>query len=274
MAGRGAAILLGLALLGTAGLGSAAAAIAYPGSIAATGDSITRAYNTGFIPYTDNPSASWSTGTNSAVDSQYLRLLAVHPAILGRNFNDAKSGARMTDLAGQMQVAASQRAAYVTVEMGGNDVCTSSESTMTSVASFRAQFSAAMNTITAASRKALVSVSSIPNVYGLWSIFKDNGTARFVWSLFGVCQSMLANADSTAQADVDRRARVLQREKDFNDVLESVCALYAQCRYDKGAVFNTVFTTADVTSRDYFHPSTAGQAKLAAVSWAAGYWGP
>lgn len=42
-------------------------------------------------------------------------------------------------------------------------------------------------------------------------------------------------------------------------------------RWGGNAVFNTAFTASDV-SGDYFHPSTAGQAKLAAVSWAAGYW--
>jgi hypothetical protein len=36
-------------------------------------------------------------------------------------------------------------------------------------------------------------------------------------------------------------------------------------------VFNTPFARSDV-SGDYFHPSTAGQAKLARVTWDHGYW--
>jgi hypothetical protein len=120
----------------------------------------------------------------------------------------------------------------------------------------------------------LVSVSSIPNIYQLWSVLKGNSSARFVWSLFKVCQSMLANPTSTNQADVDRRARVLQREVDFNTVLAQVCAQYAQCRFDGNAVFNTAFVASDITTRDYFHPSLSGQQKLASVSWSAGYWGP
>jgi len=74
-----------------------------------------------------------------------------------------------------------------------------------------------------------------------------------VWSLFGVCQSMLANPLSTAQADIDRRARVLQREVDFNAVLQSVCGQYSRCRYDAGAVFGTRFVASDITGRDDFH---------------------
>jgi len=266
-------LLAAVVLLGTSAL-SASAATPLPRSMASTGDSITRAYNTGFFPYLDNPSASWSTGTNSSVRSHYSRLLALQPAISGHAYNDAKSGAKMVDLAGQLTTAANQHVQYVTVLMGGNDICTSSESTMTSVATFRSQFTTAMNAITSGSPSTRVYVVSIPNVYNLWSVLKDSFTARSVWALFGVCQSMLANPDSTAQADVDRRARVLQRDIDFNATLQAVCALYVQCRFDGNAVFNTTFTAADITSRDYFHPSISGQAKLAAVSWAAGYWGP
>jgi lysophospholipase L1-like esterase len=267
-------VVFGAVWLAAAGAGITQAAAPYPSSMASTGDSITRAFNTGLFPYVDNPAASWSTGTNSTVVSQYSRLVTLNPAISGRNYNDAKSGARMSDLAGQMNTVVSQHVGYVTVLMGGNDVCTSSESAMTSVADFTTQFTAAMNTITSGSPTTLVYVASIPNVYNLWSIFKGNRTARSVWALFGVCKSMLANPTSIAQADVDRRARVLQRERDFNDVLASVCALYAQCRFDGYAVFDTAFVASDITTRDYFHPSIAGQKKLAAVTWAAGYWGP
>jgi len=242
--------------------------------MASTGDSITRAYNTGFFPFTDNASASWSTGTNSTVISHYTRLLALNPRIKGKNYNDAKSGAKMQDLAGQMTTVNSQHVGYVTVLMGGNDVCTSSESTMTSVTDYETQFTAAMNTLTSGSPSALIFVATIPDVYQLWQLEKDNVTARTTWALFGVCQSMLANPLSTEQADVDRRLRVQQHEMAFNDVLLRICAAYRQCRSDGRAVFNTAYTTADISTRDYFHPSLAGQAKLAAGTWAVSYWGP
>jgi lysophospholipase L1-like esterase len=268
---------LGAALLGVALLtipADAFAATHYPNAMAATGDSITRAYNTGFFPFTDNASASWSTGTNSTVMSHYSRLLALSPRIRGKNYNDARSGAKMQDLSGQMTTVNTQKVGYVTVLMGGNDVCTPSESTMTSVADYEAQFTTAMNTLTSGSPSALIFVATIPDVYQLWQLEKDNFTARATWALFSVCQSMLANPLSTEQADIDRRQRVRQREIDFNDALLRVCAAYRQCRSDGGAVFNTAFTTADVSTRDYFHPSLAGQAKLAAGTWAVSYWGP
>ena len=116
----------------------------YPKSIAATGDSLTRAAGTGILPWTDNPSGSWSTGTDTSVNSHYLRLLALNPKIRGHNYNDARSGAKMGELASQMGTVVSQGADYVTVDMGGNGVCAATESAMTSVADYRAQFRAGL----------------------------------------------------------------------------------------------------------------------------------
>ncbi len=263
-----ASLLFSIALL----LPSAAGAASYPSSMASTGDSITRAFNTSWFPYIDNPSASWSTGTSTSVNSHYSRLLKLNPTIKGHNLNDAKSGARMVNLAGQMQTAVGQKVQYVTALMGGNDLCTSTVETMTSVDTFRTQFTAAMNAINGGLPAAKVYVVSIPNVYHLWELFKDNGSARITWAAFNVCQSLLANPLSTATADVVRRAAVRQRNIDFNTVLQDVCALYVKCRFDGNAVFNTVFVASNVSTRDYFHPTISGQAKLASVTWAAGYW--
>jgi lysophospholipase L1-like esterase len=252
----------------------AAQAVSYPDSMASTGDSITRAYNTGFFPYTDNTAGSWSTGTNTSVASHYARLLALNPAIRGKNFNYARSGARMADLNGQLMSVASRNVDYVTVLMGGNDVCTSSPATMTSVADFGAQFTLALDTFTSSSPNTRIFVASIPRVQRLWSTLKNNGTARVVWSLFGVCQSMLRNPLSTAAADVARRTAVDEREQAFNGVLESVCAAHPHCLFDGNATFNYAFSTADISTRDYFHPSLTGQKNLAAGTWAVAYWGP
>src|SRR6266516_3638358 len=88
-AARGrAGIAVAIAIAALIGSAAVAAGASYPNSIASTGDSITRAYNTGFFPYTDNPSASWSTGTNTTVVSHYTRLLALQPAIAGHAYND------------------------------------------------------------------------------------------------------------------------------------------------------------------------------------------
>jgi lysophospholipase L1-like esterase len=250
-------------------LGTAASAAPTGTSIAALGDSITRAYDTCSTAYTDCPANSWSTGTNSTVQSWYTRLLASNTAIGGHNYNDAKTGAKMVDLAGQAATAAAQQASIVTILMGANDVCTSSVSTMTPASTLGAQLSSALSTLTSQDPGAQIYVASIPNVYHLWEIFHNNFGANLVWGFAHICQSLLANPRSTATADVNRRAQVAAQVVADNSTIASVCGGVANCHYDGGAAYNVVFTTSDVTTRDYFHPSVAGQAKAAAAIWAA-----
>jgi lysophospholipase L1-like esterase len=248
------------------------AAVTYPNSITVLGDSISTGYDS--TAYGDVKPNSWATGTNAAVKSMYSRILAVNPLISGKNVNLAVKGKMMADLNGQA-LSVSATADYVAIEMGANDVCTTSQANMTAVATFRSQFNTALQTLTQKAPNARVLVLSIPNVYNLWSLEKGNGSARLDWALFKICQSMLANPLSTSATDVNRRNAVLQREKDFNAQLQQVCALYSQCRFDNNAVFNTVYVTSDISTLDYFHPSLAGQAKLAGIAWgASGLVGP
>jgi hypothetical protein len=58
---------------------------------------------------------------------------------------------------------------------------------------------------------------------------------------------------------------------DYNTQLAEVCAVYVHCRFDGNAIFSTAFVRSDVSTRDYFHPSVAGQTKLASVTWSAGF---
>jgi lysophospholipase L1-like esterase len=243
--------------------------VGYPSSIASTGDSITRAFNTCGFPFIDCPQNSWSTGSSSAVNSHYRRILAANPAISGRSYNDAKTGARMNALNGQVTTVVSQRAEYVTILMGANDICTSSVATMTPVATLEAQLQTALQTLSAGLPNARIYVVSIPNVYRLWEILHNNFSAALTWSLAGICQSLLANPMSNAPTDVARRQQVYQRNVADNQALARVCARFIHCRFDGNAAFNVAFVPADVSTRDYFHPSVTGQAKAAAATWAA-----
>ena len=265
-----AAAVASIALLGAVPTASAQT-ISYPDSMAATGDSITRAFNSGAIPWTEAPWNSWSTGSSGYVWSHYRRILAVNPAILLRHFNDARSGAKMAELSRQVALVNLQHVDYVTVLMGANDACASSEAAMTPVTEFRSQFEAALADLAAASPQAYVYVVSIPDVYRLWLIFHNDPDARLVWRLTGFCKSMLAHPGSTAPADEARRRRVQQRIIDYNAVLADGCALYVRCHFDGNAVFNYPFQRKDVSKVDYFHPSREGQRVLAAVTWEAGF---
>lgn len=162
---------------------------------------------------------------------------------------------------------------YVTVDMGGNDICTSSTDTMTAVGAFTVNLRTALSTITANANVQTVYLTSIPDAYRLWELFKGSSSARSTWALFSVCQSLLAKPTSTAEADVTRRQQVRDHNTALNAAIESVCAepaFASKCVFDGWAIFCTSFATTDITSRDYFHPSTSGQKKFADVSWKAG----
>lgn len=240
-----------------------------PDSMAVIGDSISQATNLDGANLGANPEHSWATGDDSGdtVVSHYERILAANANISGDNFNVSVNGAKMDDAPGQATNAVATGAEYVVLLMGGNDVCTSSVSTMTSVASYEANFRTAMDTLTTSLPNAKIFVASVPDVYQLYSLFKNNRTAKWAWNTFGICQSLLSSSNTEAQ-----RQAVRTRNIEFNQVLAGACADYSACLYDGGATFDYQFTTSDVSSVDYFHPSMTGQKNLAANTWTVSYW--
>ncbi|MEV8632370.1 SGNH/GDSL hydrolase family protein [Streptosporangium sp. NPDC051023] len=232
-------------------------------AMASLGDSITRGFNAcGF--YLDCPSRSWSTGSGP-VNSHYLRLQAANPSLTA--YNDAKTGAKVADIPGQAEKAVSQRVDYVTIMVGANDACTPSEAAMTSVAAYEAAFRTALQTLTTGLPNVTIFIASIPDIKRLWEVGKDHKAARAAWATLRICQSLLDNPRSTDRADVERRDRVLARVVDFNLVAEKVCAEYATCRNDGGAVFTHRFELSDVSHWDYFHPNATGQKLLADLTY-------
>jgi lysophospholipase L1-like esterase len=248
---------------------SAAAAPALPNSMAALGDSITRAYDV-CCSYRDHPGQSWSTGGAwyDGISSHYERIKRHNSAITGHAYNDAVTGARMSAAVDQARAAAGQHATYVTVLLGANDLCTSSPSTMTSTDTFGTQFSQAMATLKQQLPQARIFVSSIPNIYQLWKVLHTNPIARTVWATAHICPAMLAATRTEAQ-----RQQVVAREVAFNQILADTCHEYgANCRWDRGATYNYKFSSTQVSVLDFFHPDLDGQAALASVTWAASWW--
>ncbi|HVJ96524.1 MAG TPA: SGNH/GDSL hydrolase family protein, partial [Acidimicrobiia bacterium] len=185
-------------------------------------------------------------------------------------YNYAVNGVTMATLCSQANKAVTQGVESVTIQMGANDACKATEGAMTPVTSFRNQFQNAMNSVAAGLPNTGVFVASIPDLMRLWEIGKDDASARSLWAFGGICQSMLANPQSTAPADADRRARVQQRVIDYNAALASVCEQFANCRFDDNVVFESGFVLGDLAI-DYFHPGVTGQALLATTSYAAGW---
>jgi lysophospholipase L1-like esterase len=295
-----------------------------PTTMAALGDSITQATGTGEISK-ENPKNSWSTGWE--VNSVRARLGITTANAQNLSANGARMGDADTQVTtGRDGAALRPTTQYVTIEMGGNDLCRDSVAAMTSVSTYRTQLREALAAIKARAPQALVFVMSVPDIYNLWYIrgAPQNGTyhpepesdqanglngARFYWGQsFFPCQSLLTNPDSYAQADRDRRAAVRQRTIDYNAALRAECATWLRCRFDGNRLFDMTsnrvspphgpllphsqwqFKDGDISRNegvgvglcpvqgvfaggcgDHFHPSKAGQLKLADAATAASY---
>ncbi|QNP72926.1 SGNH/GDSL hydrolase family protein [Streptomyces roseirectus] len=238
---------------------------ARPASLAAVGDSITRGFDACGI-LRDCPEASWATGDSTEVDSLAVRLLGPAKAET-HSWNYAKTGALMADLPGQMAQAGTRQPGLVTVMAGANDACRDSVTQMTPVSAFRTSFEQSMAALRSVSPKSQVYVASVPDLKRLWSEGRTSPLGRAVWKV-GICPSMLADADVLDQAATTRRDSVQERVREYNAVLEEVCAKDPLCRFDDGAVYEFRFGTKQLSRWDWFHPSKSGQARLAEIAYA------
>jgi lysophospholipase L1-like esterase len=237
-----------------------------PETITALGDSITAGVHVNRLLVTE-PAYSWSTGTNTTVNSLSMKLDVLEPgAILA--LNRSKSGAKAGDLPTQAAAVTNNPGDdLVTILIGANDACTSTEAGMTPTTAFRASIDSTLATL-AGKGVERVTIASIPDIYQLWSVYKDSSSARFTWGLYRICQSMLANPSKTDSTNEARRQRVRNHVIALNAELAKACTAAAvACRFDGGKVFATRFTRTDVSSADYFHPSRYGQQKLAQAAY-------
>lgn len=129
----------------------------------------------------------------------------------------------------------------------------------------------------------------------------NKGWARFFWDGFLgsviPCESLLVdpsqprNAGPTptaSHASEARRLRVRARTMAFNTILQQECAAVLRCRFDNQALFSFssnrdangnlqanktlwAFQDTDISTQDHFHPSFAGQKKLAENTFQASY---
>jgi hypothetical protein len=205
---------------------------------------------------------SWATGTNPAVNSLYLRILAKNPKIKGRNVNLAQSSADVYDLGRQAKqaVALNPKPDLVVIQiMDADIVCPAATSQLNA---FRRGFGSALEVL----------AQGAP------------GSSFFVVSQFGSPSNwrMLSPAErkrigGTAPcAFLDPQGRLVPKElarlekiiHAYEAQLESGCKLVAQCRYDGGA-FGRIVDKRAYWSSDLNHFSINGHAKAAAVAWSA-----
>ncbi|HSJ49689.1 MAG TPA: GDSL-type esterase/lipase family protein [Actinomycetota bacterium] len=236
-----------------------------PVTIAAIGDSITRATNAAGW-YGDHPSLSWSTGFNplDGLSSHYERRIRARPWPWPRELNVAAAGATIADAPAQARRVVGRGAEIVTFLLGANDLCAPSPERMTSLGEFRSDLETAMAVLADGLPEGRVYVASIPNVHRLWLLYRNDPVASSFWRLGRTCPSMLDPANTPRD-----RFHVFVRQLAFNYVLADVCSAYPRCVFDHYALYGHEFTTAEVSRLDYFHPSLRGQHTIAEITWRA-----
>ena len=256
-----------------------------PSLLAAIGDSYSQAYSVSPSYLRDHIGFSWVIGSarNDGVFSLYERFKAIggSPVVV----DAATSGRQMKDAPRQadLVVAAAKKlkpgqTAYVTFELGTNDLC-ADPYPKTDPVSFARDLATAITTLRsglpAGSRILMLPVPDFPHFR---DITQANAAARAELALpqnINRCPPWLGGNGSFSMAQANdylsRYDAALETECRGITVADSPSGkLY--CTYNAALMAETDFRIADLSTVDYFHPSLSGQARMAADAWAADVW--
>lgn len=244
--------------------------VGYPSSIAALGDSDSTGYDSAIVNR-DSRENSWSSGSNPAVQSHYVRILAANPKIKSHNDNFAVDGSGTVDLIRQARLAANEHAEYVTIETGGNDICQPGKPMP--LATFKANYVKALRVLAAGVPNARIFVTSDPWANpALDAVFGPYQVAHGYVSDGSTCDP---DFDAKGVPDPAREAAFTRLEDTYQAAVASACRQFIHCRFDGGVLRSLVPVMTDfsyLTATDpyaYTHPSIQGHAKMAGASWPA-----
>jgi lysophospholipase L1-like esterase len=253
------------------------------------GDSITTAFDA-WAPG-DNPAVSWVNGFHGFIEdllgvpdilSHNQRITDAHGSSGRRNVSAAAHGARWDDALGQANGVASEAPGYVTVMLGGNDVCRDTIADLPEVSEIEGHVRATLDFLDLSlPAGASVVVVGIPDIKRLYDVaLTEKGALGIdcedIWetTVLGFpCGSMLSPDNSESD-----RLFVQQRNFAYNDATRA--AVQAKHNVSRRAYYhfidveNVPFTGDDISSIDCFHPSDEGQERLSEFVWNAGPFGP
>jgi hypothetical protein len=245
-------------------LGSAASAAPhatpYPSSMAALGDSLTLAYTA-----PNGEADSWTTGTTAAVKSHYLRILTAHPAIKGKAYNLAESGATFAQMKGQARKAIARHVDYVTV-WGGEEWCGADD-----LSGLSRELGGVLATLAGGKPQPRVLVLSVRNPATMFRAIRAQRSAvlrDFPNGLLIPLCGLAVGAKPAQDAKPPGVAKAAASVARVNATIAQACARYPRCRFDGNAVYRMPLRFADLAS-DYEHLTQAGQRHVAEVTWRA-----
>lgn len=253
-----------------AGLAGRSTRVVYPDSIVALGHSGVTGYNSDTAHQNrDAPANSWVTGTNPAVDSLYLRILARNPKIKGHNVNLGVDGSTVDDLPRQAREAIALKPApqLVVIQTVDNDIrCDGTD--QQNYRPFGATLIKALTIIASGAPRARIFIVSSPiaTVRRFAETFQNNIVAVSQFEGTGRCDLF----NDAARATPGRWAYLQKVIDGYYAVLVASCRRFSHCRYDDGAMAHLDIVAHDF-AYDYNHLSIQGLRKAAAVEWAALY---
>lgn len=256
-----------------------------PTHIFSIGDSITRAFDAD-LP-ADNLHLSWVNGSHNFlsallgfpdVKSHHQRVVENFGSAGVRNRVAAQNGNRVGHMLTQVQ-GMSGNETYVTVLLGGNDVCKDTIEELPSDLAFAYTFAegliALLEKLPAG---ATVQVVAIPDIKRLYEIGIDKRALGIVdcsllWqttTLGFPCGSMLSPENTEAD-----REYVRERNIGYNSIMHYL-TLLGSLSYPHlyvsftDVTFTFPFTQDHISDIDCYHPSADGQALISEGTWNAG----
>ena len=240
----------------------------YPASVVILGDSRgTGDDSDPARPQADVPSNDWATGTNPAVDSVYLRLLARDPAIKGHSYNLAQDGTGVDALANNQ----APRAVKLTpapqlflISTGGNDI-TTCPAKARDVKAYGAALAKALSALASGAPQ---SHTFIVSQWGNPATYANALPTPDRQQVMGNEPPSCTFFDSNGQVMPKKMAQLEAAIHAYDAEAQAVCARFSHCRYDGGA-FGHVVDRLSYFSENLSELSIAGHAEAAAVAWAA-----
>jgi len=235
-----------------------ASAQTYPSAMATIGDSISRGALADDSIDDDQPEHVWSTGYDGG-DSCYShleRIRAVLPGAVGNN--NAWNGAESDDLLAQANTSASQGVQYVTIQIGGNDICGDSTAEMTSVATWEYRCNEAIDVLQAGLPGADILVTAVVNVRRVYDVGKSNFGCLLKWRVLTWCKNMLVNGST-------QRTEATNRLLAYNNSLAAITA--AQGVWYDADSYAIAFSRSQLSAIDCFHPDISLNGNMANVTY-------
>jgi len=252
----------------------------------------------------DKPQYSWFNGTSPSVNSVHDRYLALNASILSER--ESVSGAEMRgggdSFAAQAARILTQTPVpdHVEVLLGGNDICNrdcvnplNCGDPVYTDAQWRTAVRAGLDPLVAGlPLGSTVYLIGIPRVQDLREVglLKTGTTCNTQWSTFSICRIVTNGGVLNGEDYATRRAGVGERQQRYNEILREEAEAYTANTTGQNprgievitdyvdevtpSVGTTPFVPDDIDWADCFHPSIAGQDKIAGGVWASGPHGP